>query len=97
MTISRMRLWLQNDGAGAIEANEQGTRVGRSVDRGRPNQCRLPPPPRPDLPSLAASYRKRSDKRGALEYFRKAAALGEELLAADPANALTRKDLAYHA
>jgi tetratricopeptide (TPR) repeat protein len=40
-------------------------------------------------------YRERSDKRDALGFFRKAAALGEELLAADPVNALTRKDLAY--
>ena len=43
----------------------------------------------------AGDYRVRNDKRGALEYFRKAAAADEELLAADPANALTRKDLAY--
>ena len=40
-------------------------------------------------------YRKKNDKRGALEYFRRALALDEELLKADPANALTRKDLAY--
>jgi tetratricopeptide (TPR) repeat protein len=40
-------------------------------------------------------YRRMIDPRSALEYFRRAAALDEELLAADPANALTRKDLAY--
>ena len=43
----------------------------------------------------AGDYRKQSDKRAALEYFQKAAALDEELLVADPGNALTRKDLAY--
>ncbi len=36
-----------------------------------------------------------TDKRGALEYYRRAMELGEELLAADPANALTRRDLAF--
>ena len=39
--------------------------------------------------------RKDSDKPGALDHFRKAVALDEELLAADPANALTTNDLGY--
>ena len=40
-------------------------------------------------------YRKQSDKPAALELFRRAAALNEELLVADPGNALNRKDFAY--
>jgi tetratricopeptide (TPR) repeat protein len=40
-------------------------------------------------------YRRHSDTQGALEYFRRAVALEEDLLAADPANALIRKDLGY--
>jgi tetratricopeptide (TPR) repeat protein len=36
-----------------------------------------------------------TNPREALEYFRKAVALDETLLATDPANALTRKDLGY--
>jgi tetratricopeptide (TPR) repeat protein len=43
----------------------------------------------------AGEIRKRSDPHGALEYFRRAVALDEELVAADPANASTRKDLGY--
>ena len=43
---------------------------------------------------MAATIRQKIDKRGALDYFRRAAALGEELLAADPANVNARKDLA---
>src|SRR3712207_8684331 len=39
--------------------------------------------------------RDETDKRGALEDYRKVAALEEELVAADPANARTRKDLAF--
>src|SRR6202011_3691992 len=40
-------------------------------------------------------FRRGSDKPGALKYFQKAAELDEELLVADPGNALTRRDLAY--
>jgi tetratricopeptide (TPR) repeat protein len=43
----------------------------------------------------AGEMRRATDKRGALDYYRRALALGEELLAADPANALTRRDLAF--
>ena len=43
----------------------------------------------------AGDNRRYTDKTGALEYFNRAVRLEEESLAADPANAVIRKDLGY--
>jgi serine/threonine protein kinase len=88
------RLSLHDDFAGAIEANSKGLALGEALVGEYPLNAEY-------RRGLVVNYQhrgdilKRADKNAALDCFRKAAALGEDLLVADPGNALTREDLAY--
>jgi tetratricopeptide (TPR) repeat protein len=87
-------LWLHNEVADAIEANGKAIALGKTLIAEDPisvnHRRRLV-----ETYYNGGDIRKQSDKRGALELFRKAAALDEELLAADPGNAFTHRDLGY--
>ena len=86
-------LFLQRDNAGAAEANAQALALGEALIAEAPLNS--------DYRRVlvlnyqnGGDYRSQSDKKGALDDFRRAAELDEQLVTADPANALTRKDLA---
>ena len=87
-------LWLQDEDVAAIEANSKARALGEALIAEDPVNAEY-------RRRLVVSYqrggefRERSDKRGALEHFQKAAGLDEKLLVADPGNALTNKDLAF--
>jgi tetratricopeptide (TPR) repeat protein len=85
---------LQNELVDAIEENGKALALGEALIAENPNNADY-------RRHLVLNYmsggddRKYSDKTGALEYFRRGVALEEALVTADPANALTRKDLGY--
>lgn len=86
--------WVQGDTVGAIEAQSKELAVGEALFAEDPINADY----RRGLVLTyqhGGDYRRSSDKAGALAYFRRAAALDEESLAADPANAGTHLDLAY--
>jgi serine/threonine protein kinase/tetratricopeptide (TPR) repeat protein len=101
----RRRLWsthssiasaqyLNNDVAGAIEASDKELALANALVADDPVNAVY----RRILATAyqhSGEYRKRSDKRGGLEYLRKAAALREEMLSADPANEAIRWELAH--
>jgi serine/threonine protein kinase/tetratricopeptide (TPR) repeat protein len=85
---------LQSDVAGTNEANIKALALGEGLIAEDPINTGY----RRGLVmnyKSAGHYRHLSDPRGALEYYRRAVTLEEELLAVDPANASTRKDVAY--
>jgi eukaryotic-like serine/threonine-protein kinase len=86
-------LWLQGDVAGGIKTNEKALALGEALIADSPLNAEY----RRGLVLNylhAGDYRLLTDRRGALEYLRRAAEIEEQLAVADPANALTRKDLA---
>lgn len=86
-------LFSQEDIAGALAANEKALSLAEALMKEDPVNTDY-------RRTLFVSYlkggnfRDRSDKRAALEDFGRALKLAEESAAADPANALTREDLA---
>ena len=87
-------LFLQDEVAEALTANSKALALGEALIADDPINADY----RRGLVlnyEYGGQYRKRSDKHGALEYFRRAVALDEELLATDPVNALTRTELGY--
>ena len=83
----------QNDFAGAVEAGQKALALGEQLIKDDPLNADY-------LRGLALSYehagayRRQSNKREALEYYRRAAELTDQLMAIDPADAMARRDAA---
>ena len=94
LTRMAQSLCLRSDVAGAIEANNRALTLQEALLAEAPLNAayhrRLVV-----VYQHAGDYLKETDQKTALKFFKKAAAQDEELLATDPGNALTGKDLAY--
>lgn len=91
--VSRLRKSL-GDIPGAITENDEALVLGEALVKENPLNADY----RRTLVrnyQQAGDFRRQTDRTHILDYFRKAAALNEELVNADPANAATRGDLGY--
>lgn len=82
-----------NNPAGAVEASQKALALGEQLITDDPLNADY----RRGLAvsyDHAGNYRSQSDKREALNYYRRAAELADQLVAADPVNTITRADAA---